>query len=806
MRLRLKNFRCYEDQTFDLGDKGLTLLSAATGTGKSSILMGVHFALFGVGTKVVTHGKTSCLVELEFDGIKISRTKRPNRLLVNDQYEDKAGQAIIDEKFGETYETTGYISQNALNSFVLMGPMDKLGFLEKFAFKDVELGKIKGRCKALISEKHDDLIGITAKLEMANEMLCATVPGVDIPFPMKCKKGDYERLAKSEAAKCKNRGISARKAANNVDDLHNELLAISQLNADTAYENSNNNSLKARLVEVENVLLDIDYCGDQELSNFKGQLSTFLGMRDIEVLRKQLEADKAKLDDMEQTERVSLESEIVTIKETLWMEYSKKDFSETLKFTKQYLNDVTTITRTEKEFEMSEPDADHLYSTQEGLKKALNHLKKSQELYDAGTVYTCPHCVNTVYFQNGKLEPCGDDHKKVDKNDLNKAKKEVSELEKSVAQIESDYKRARNGRELIAKLKKAYDEPLDSQESLEEDLQTLMEYKSDQLRMEKRLGIISTDLEEENFGKSYTSFKASYEKSLRKQNKQEEHAGVDCTGVNEEDLRKKITINEASSKTLLMYTREKRNVSKNLEDSDRKLADTGNEFHQLYAEMRDPAELKDLIQEFKEEQATLEEQQAEHKSNVEAIADWNVKNKFNMERLEAEKNVEVMTAKEKDAQLSYASATMLKSKIAEAESLSMVSVIDSINIHSQLYLDHFFPDHPIAVRLTPFKQGKKTAKPQINLEIEYKGMECDITSLSGGELSRLVLAYTLALAEMFNTPLLLLDECTASLDQDMTSVVLAGIKENFSGTMVLIVAHQVVTGVFDKVILLGQTE
>jgi chromosome segregation ATPase len=414
--------------------------------------------------------------------------------------------------------------------------------------------------------------------------------------------------------------------------------------------------------------------------------------------------------------------------------------------------------------------------------------------------------VNTVYIQDGELKPCEDDHREVDKNELKEAKELLAGGRADLKKLEDEIKKTNNAIKKVAELKEAYDGPLDNQEVLEEDLQTLREYKSEQLRMEKRLGTLKTDLVEENFGKSYLSFKASYEKSLKKQSKQEDHTGVDCTGVNEEDLRKKIISNEAASKALSMYTREKRTVSKNLEESDCKLEDMGNEFRQQYTEMRDPAELKDLIQELKEEQATMEEQQNEHRLNVEAIADWFHNNKFNMERLEAEKNVNEMTDKEKDAQMSYASATMLKSKIAEAECLAMVSVIDSFNIHSQLYLDHFFQDHPISVRLTPFKQGKKTTKPQINLEIEYKGMECDITSLSGGELSRLVLAYTLALAEMFNTPLLLLDECTASLDQDMTSVVLAGIKENFSGTMVLIVAHQVVTGVFDKVMLLGQTD
>ena len=147
---------------------------------------------------------------------------------------------------------------------------------------------------------------------------------------------------------------------------------------------------------------------------------------------------------------------------------------------------------------------------------------------------------------------------------------------------------------------------------------------------------------------------------------------------------------------------------------------------------------------------------------------------------------------------------MLKDKILEAESIAMVNIVDSINTHARLYLDSFFKEHPISVQLQPFKQTKKDTKPQVSITIEYKGMEADLKMLSGGELSRVILAYTLALAEMFNTPLVLLDECTASLDQELTSDVFESIRENFSGKMTLFIAHQVVTGTFDKVIRLGK--
>ena len=157
---------------------------------------------------------------------------------------------------------------------------------------------------------------------------------------------------------------------------------------------------------------------------------------------------------------------------------------------------------------------------------------------------------------------------------------------------------------------------------------------------------------------------------------------------------------------------------------------------------------------------------------------------------------------ETEARHRYASLMTLKENILEAESLAMLNIIESINTHARTYLDVFFPDNPISVQLNPFKMTKKSVKPSITIQIEYKGMECDLRMLSGGELSRVVLGYTLALAEIFNTPLLLLDECTASLDQDMTGVVFDGIRNNFNGKIVLIIAHQVISGTFDNIVSL----
>ena len=163
--------------------------------------------------------------------------------------------------------------------------------------------------------------------------------------------------------------------------------------------------------------------------------------------------------------------------------------------------------------------------------------------------------------------------------------------------------------------------------------------------------------------------------------------------------------------------------------------------------------------------------------------------------------VKLLQKEEVERRKQYGSATMLNEKILEAESIAMINIISSINAHARPYLDEFFPVNPISVQLVPFKETKKkTRKPQITLQIEYKGMEADVNMLSGGEFSRVVLSFSLALGEMFNTPIMLLDECTSSLDQELTADIVESIRDNLSGKLIIMICHQICTGQFDRVI------
>jgi len=281
----------------------------------------------------------------------------------------------------------------------------------------------------------------------------------------------------------------------------------------------------------------------------------------------------------------------------------------------------------------------------------------------------------------------------------------------------------------------------------------------------------------------------------------EKGAGIVDESIDEEELRATIVRETENcnqirrvSKQITDYTGELDKVSRAITrlETDHRAKWSGNTqpFDQAIVEKR---ELITSHEATRDEQADILTKIAKYLE-----AEKEMENYRKLERKTEESQIAEIRARKR-----YGSACLFRDKILETESIAIANMIESINAHAQLYLDHFFPDNPISVKLQSFRESKTGDKPCINLEIDYRGIEHDLSMLSGGELSRVILAFTLALAEIHNSPLILLDESTASLDQDLTSSVITGLKENFSSRLVILIAHQVVQGVFDKVIILN---
>ncbi len=128
--------------------------------------------------------------------------------------------------------------------------------------------------------------------------------------------------------------------------------------------------------------------------------------------------------------------------------------------------------------------------------------------------------------------------------------------------------------------------------------------------------------------------------------------------------------------------------------------------------------------------------------------------------------------------------------------------ITDINVNIEKIVSVIFND-PIEIKLKMFKQlkTKNISKPEVSLEVRYRGgVLNNIKRLSKGEKSRIVLAVTLALNKIFNLPILLLDETLAHIDQNMKENVTTVLKEYAAHRPLVIIAHDIISGIYDNLI------
>ena len=816
MKITLKNFRCYENETFDFGENGITLLSGSSGAGKTSILLGIYFALFGTGSKLAMYGKSSCTVTLEFDGMTITRSKRPNRLVVNSIYEDDAGQSVIDKKFGDSFKTTGYISQNARDSFILMSPIEKLGFLEKFAFQDINLSRIKKRCKDLIKERNENLLKTTSQLEMATLMLEELSEPEKIEFPLKCSKKNRAKAINNETIRSKNTCTLIKRCKKKIVSLQKELHSLQVLNAQITSKKDSLDSIVEKLADMSLEESTIEYDGDEKLQEYQDQLSILISLRELTLLQERYDEDVLRLENMKENEKVDKDEKIKSIEDSIWQEYTKNDCMTTIKDYQQIIKDLEKLDDLKTDLDRYVVDEDQLAKYIEELAAEKDKIEEKKKLLDKlemqQEIFQCPSCSVQLRFQDDDLQILENSitteiHEQEDidmvSNEIDKLKRKIRSLESSIPIKQNKLERHKELSKSIQLITEQYEEIPDLSE-MKKDLEYIRSYKSSQEELDRQL----TDLKSND---SYSSTISSFEKSLRKQalkikGLKKENKKYD-KDIDEEELRLNIITQKRNKEKLESFSQETRKLNSEKITYEKDIKSCTEEHTEKYKKIRDVSTLEGKIQINLSELSALEKKQEEHRVNVENIEKYQEYKKALDTYNSWSTKIETLKKEEIECRKLYASATLLKEKILEAESIAMLNVISSINTHTQGYLEAFFPDNPISVKLVPFKETKsgKTVKrkPQINLEIEYKGMEADINMLSGGELSRVILSFALALGEMFNTPMMLLDECTASLDQELTGVVMDGIRELFSGKLVLIIAHQVVKGQFDKVIQIG---
>ena len=806
MKITICGFRCYKTPTtFEFQDDGTILLSGPSGVGKSTILMAINYALYG-GSIDISYGETKCRVEFEFKGLKIVRSKPPNRLIVNDIYEDTVAQQMIYDVYGKNFDITGYIPQNTNKSFLKQGAPQKREFLESVQFESLHLSEKKEKLDNIIKINKQELDKTIGKVEMAKSML--PEKPAEVVFPL--KSNDYEMTSRNQRVKLKNIEtkylVVKRKEIKNKEA---QLSALRVVNAQISGKDETINQISSQMADMSITLKtdSEDFIGEDRLMQYQKQLQKIKNNTQLQRLIHQRDADQEKMENMKTTEMAELSQNIATIQMQLWVEYSKDETLELIQSNKELLVDITKITSLKNKKVTLKDDLPTLESRKDKLAQSIEDVKGQLQSVD---VLSCPSCQANVLLEKGKLVPSLFSSSSVSASAVD-LRKQLQVLSGQLKQVEYDIIKfgdvtAKNEAldAEIDSIVSQYEEELSDESEVKELVAQMESYYNTQIVLEKKLYDAQRRIQMELFSPSYQSCKQSLEK-LKLQIESLE-CSDDCDGddvEDEETIREMITTHQQK---LQRIRQTKKQLS--LQDETKKKLLLQREQHRLefvskYEDDDDEETLVTSIKVLKEEVKELEKNANEHRQNIANIdlyLEYKKNEAFYNSHLETIRTLEKQ--QEVDSE-KYTLAKILKNDFMDVEHIALTNTVNDINAYANVLLQEFFDD-TIFVNLSCFKEDKKkNEKPQINIDIKYRDKNCTLGSLSGGEYARVNLAFTLSLALIFKTPLLLLDETLSSLDEDASDVVFASIKKHFKNIPVITILHQVTSeGDFDQVIKL----
>ena len=509
---------------------------------------------------------------------------------------------------------------------------------------------------------------------------------------------------------------------------------------------------------------------------------------------------------MKNTDIEKYKSDANNITNNLWKEYSKIECENIMNDIKECLKDAQLISVNKNNLKDYYVDQEIIKNKKLEKTELLNELNTLKQIYKQKFIYNCPSCNNKLQIIENKLSIYTDiitEYSDMNIHDINSKitviEKKINKLETYIITEENKFDKYQKIEKDINDIISQYEDEI-NEETLIDDLENIKVFYNLQKKQEAKLSEIQNILQEENLSTSFKIFLKDNNKLKLDIENLENICGKNNEILSEEELRELIINEEKNKDTIERLIKEKNKKNEELLKNKKDIETLKNNHINKYQDINNEESIQTLIKNNENQINEYENDIKMHTSNLDQIYKYN-RYIQDLEKYSDFKNKIIeLENKEKEDRKKYNASVLLKEKILEAESIAILNIIETINNHSQVYLDYFFPDNPILVKLQSFKETKKDNKPQINIDIDYKSMETDLTSLSGGELSRVILAFTLALSEIFNSPILLLDESTASLDQESTTIVFDAIKENFKNKFVLIVAHQVVLGIFDKII------
>ena len=825
MKLTLKNFKCYHYQSFEFDDDTLTLISGPSGQGKTTILQAIQFALYGSTLQkyLISHNKTTCEVILEYKDFKIKRTKRPNILYVNWNncvYEDKEAQVLLNKYFGVI---------NSCVFFLDLSHFEKMDFLEKIVNADCNVKDLKLKIKNKVAELNKQLAVIDGQLSTATSMagLIEKPEHMEEPVWM----GKSHEVGKDELLRKKT-----------------ELLRL--LDVMTAKQKKwNELTSQKSVIESEISLLrsgiesaGVDDCVQQQVLNLESKLKQMTKQSLLfQKEREKFLIVKDALTELEKYKAITdetstiISSQLEQLNESIKAQELKSQRVEYQQLLKQERDDWEQ--KVDKYQKLCAQASGALCVPLDEPDKYLSGLKIQKLEYERAVEFASKHdlgrcndeiaalkrsflkryrclvCQTTLTINLDTFEQVESDGRdespdsrdnpmQVEVNRLVQIKDKLKKLEKTKDRLVQDncVIGARNLETIVTEIKN-----VSSYIEASAQLDQLKDFKPSKylLKMEKNLGgaeelLEGLDLELEKL----LSLKKEHNKLTIKHGNVLQQLKIKKSILNKietfknayDEVASACLLDEIASVSELLRQRqmdlEKFKTKQRLEKQLYK-------FNEQIKEITPSRGWEITISELNDQLDQIEEY-LNWWASFEKYAEFQARlTKYDT----IQQELTALANEKKKLEHQYIKILLFKQKVVESEHESLQFMIDIINTHLSLFLQDFFSEStgdPIQIVLELLHEKR----PQIDTIINYKGNRVDYKSLSTGEYARVKLAFDLTFKEILGEQIVMLDECTANLDQDLSTKIFNKIKTTFPTKTILVVAHQVVMGTFDNVLKL----
>lgn len=792
MSIYLENFRCHVDGKYKIPSSGLVMVTGNSGKGKSSLLNAIVYALYGSKAirRPYTHGTKSCKVTLKMNGMIITRTSTPNRLLLNyddKDYEDAAAQGVIEEIMGMNYNefiASSYVIQRKHNSVLSMSPLEQVKFVETLAFSNNKHIEYKERIKKHVQdckERKTWLEGQKSLLEKQFEDAKQRLPEKKVSSKINGK--NLEDISKE----LKNVQKSFEEASDEITELQKEL------------ENKRNFERKQKIIQDK--ISDIE----TQIKSYK-EMKTDLDSKDIEKKKKECLRLKTLLSQTRSYDSYYELNEKVKGMEKSHCERLKKELEKLKKEcpTKKQITNLekqrVCLQKEQKEFMKLSSQAEEIKTKK---KKALEEVKKIKKETKAKVrsstalldfliqkedelsklnrkLYKCPSCSTNLEFQEDKLCICEEPSKSGD--NLEDISKELDQIRIHLKTIQ-EYKPFLDEKVPVVK---------------EFDSSKLSEIEKKLYSVEEKQKIIdelSNDIQNNKLPPEIQDLLRDVE------NKKKDFPKTFKPSIGLEELEKKLEKCSSELNDLIRRSSENIRLEKEIKTRENKLKILKEQIDKSKVKRRNCLDIEKEINNLQTKTVKYNKTLNELQETYQILSKLEQYNRDlkNMEKLKQKLEDTKDDLTQSIDNLS--GALGLRESVKEAEILSLEHTVNSINEHAKIYLQEMFDDN-INIYLDNQKLTKtQNVKTQMNVYLEYKGYTYNsIDELSGGEKQRCELAFLLAVNDMLGSKIILLDECLNNLDSEVNMEVLLHLKRLVGNRLVLVISHEAVQGIFDHVI------